>query len=49
MISTSDLKAIARARLDDARVLLRGKRFDGAVYLSGYSVEVALKAESVVR
>jgi hypothetical protein len=42
MISTSDLKAIARARLDDARVL--GKRFDGAVYLSGYSVEVALKA-----
>jgi hypothetical protein len=27
MISTRDLKAIARARLDDARVLLRGKRF----------------------
>ena len=44
MITTSDLKAIARARLDDARVLLRGKRFDGAVYLSGYSVEVALKS-----
>jgi len=43
MISTSDLKGIARARLVDARVLLRGKRFDGAVYLSGYSVEVALK------
>jgi hypothetical protein len=30
MISTSDLKAIACARLDDAKVLLRGKRFDGA-------------------
>lgn len=44
MIATTDLKSIARARLNDARVLLRGKRFDGAVYLCGYSVEVALKA-----
>ena len=44
MITTSDLKAIAHARLNDARVLLRGNRFDGAVYLSGYSVEVALKS-----
>jgi len=25
-------------------VLLRGKRFDGAFYLSGYAVELALKA-----
>jgi HEPN domain-containing protein len=44
MISTKDLRAIARARLRDARVLLRSKRFDGAFYLCGYAVELALKA-----
>lgn len=44
MISTKDLQAIARARLRDAQVLLKGKRFDGAFYLSGYAVELALKA-----
>lgn len=44
MISTKDLRAVARARLRDAQVLLRAKRFDGAFYLSGYAVEVALKA-----
>src|SRR6266545_3058366 len=44
MISTNDLRAMARARLRDARVLLRSKRFDGAFYLCGYAVELALKA-----
>jgi len=44
MISTRDLRAIARARLRDAQVLLKSKRFDGAFYLSGYAVELALKA-----
>src|ERR1017187_3065923 len=44
MISTKDLRAIARARLRDAQVLLRAKRFDGAFYVSGYAVELALKA-----
>jgi len=44
MISTRDLRAIARARLRDAQVLLTGKRFDGAFYLAGYAVELALKA-----
>lgn len=44
MIATKDLRTIARARLRDARVLLRAKRFDGAFYLCGYAVEVALKA-----
>jgi len=44
MISTKDLRAIARARLRDAQVLLKAKRFDGAFYLSGYAVEMALKA-----
>ena len=44
MIATKDLRTIARARLREARVLLLAKRFDGAVYLCGYSVELALKA-----
>ena len=44
MIPSSDLKSIARARLQDAKVLLSGRRLDGAVYLGGYAVELALKA-----
>jgi hypothetical protein len=44
MISTKELRAIARARLQDAQALLRAKRFDGAWYLCGYAVELALKA-----
>lgn len=44
MIATRDLRAIARARLRDAQALLRAKRFDGAFYLTGYAVELALKA-----
>ena len=30
--------------MHDARVLLQSKRFDGAFYLCGYSVELTLKA-----
>ena len=44
MISTRDLKSAARAYLRDATVLLRAKRYDGAYYLCGYAVELALKA-----
>lgn len=43
MISTSDLIDIARERLSDAEILLESNRFDGAVYLCGYSIEIALK------
>jgi hypothetical protein len=44
MISTKELRDISQARLRDAEVLLQAKRFDGAFYLSGYAVELALKA-----
>jgi hypothetical protein len=44
MIVARDLRSIARARLRDSKALLLAKRFDGAVYLCGYSVELALKA-----
>jgi hypothetical protein len=44
MIPVPTLRSVAGARLRDAKVLLRAKRFDGAFYLCGYAVEVALKA-----
>lgn len=45
MLSRRELKQIARARLKDAEVLVGAKRYDGASYLCGYAVEVALKAK----
>jgi len=44
MIDRKHLKEIAKARLADSEVLWRSARYDGAVYLCGYAVEVALKA-----
>lgn len=44
MLTAANLKALARARLADAEALLRSRRFDGAAYLCGYVVELALKA-----
>lgn len=44
MIPLRNLKDTARARLRDSKVLLKGKRFDGAVYMCGYAVEIALKS-----
>ena len=44
MITTADLKLLASARLKDAQALYSNKRYDAAVYMCGYAVEVALKA-----
>jgi hypothetical protein len=44
MILPSELRAIAKARLRDAEVLFSAGRYDGSVYLCGYSVEISLKA-----
>ena len=44
MIPVAELDKIAQARLDDAKALLASGRFDGATYLCGYAVELALKA-----
>jgi hypothetical protein len=44
MITRSDLRRIARTRLRDAEVPFRGRRYNGAVYLCGYAVELTLKA-----
>lgn len=44
MITKTELKTMAKAKLRDARLLYRNKRYDGAAYLCGYSIELALKA-----
>ena len=44
MIARANLRRIARTRLRDAEVLFQGRRYDGAVYLCGYAVELTLKA-----
>jgi HEPN domain len=46
MLTPTQLKAIADARIDDAQALFSAGRYDGAVYLCGYAVEVALKHRS---
>jgi HEPN domain-containing protein len=42
-LSADDLKEMARVRLADAEVLVAAGRYDGAAYLGGYAVELALK------
>jgi hypothetical protein len=44
MIDRDELRRIAQSRLEDAQVLLRAGRYDGAIYICGYAVEMALKA-----
>ena len=44
MISRLDLRRIAKARVADSEVLFRQRRYDGALYLCGYAVEIGLKA-----
>jgi len=44
VISRTDLQKMARAKLEDAEILLQAKRYDSAVYLCGYAIELALKA-----
>jgi HEPN domain-containing protein len=44
MIATKDVRKIAHARLKDAKVLLTAGQYEGAIYLCGYAVELALKA-----
>lgn len=43
-LKRNDLQAIARARLQEARLLLDGGAFAGAYYLTGLAIECALKA-----
>ena len=44
MLTRSELRKTARARLQDAGILYRSGRWDGAYYMSGYAIELRLKA-----
>lgn len=44
MLTRVELRKIARARIKDAETLFQANRYEGAVYLCGYAVEIALKA-----
>jgi HEPN domain-containing protein len=44
MLTRLDLCSLAETRLDDAQLLLGAGRASSAYYLSGYAVELALKA-----
>ncbi len=44
VILIADLRALADARLKDAYVLYENERTDGAGYICGYAIELALKA-----
>ena len=45
MLKKSDIQLIAQARLEDAEVLFEAQRYEGAVYLCGYVVELGLKCK----
>lgn len=40
----SELQNLSQSRLAEAKILLANSLFDGAVYLAGYALELALKA-----
>jgi HEPN domain-containing protein len=43
-MNRGDFQELSIIRLQDAKILLDNKCYDGAYYLSGYVVECALKA-----
>ena len=43
MINLTDFEEVANARFEDAVVLALYDRYDGAIYLCGFAVEIALK------
>lgn len=43
MIDTKEIRNIIKARLKDAEVLAASRRYEGAIYLCGYAVELGLK------
>ncbi len=44
MLEKKEIRKIAKARLKDAEVLVASRRYEGAIYLCGYAVELGLKA-----
>ena len=46
MIPEKELRKRARAKLKDAEILFKNKRYDGSLYLCGYVLELALKSRT---
>jgi hypothetical protein len=44
VLTVRQLREIARERIKDAEALFGAERYDGAMYICGYAVEIALKA-----
>ena len=44
MLTVGQLREIARERIKDAEALFGAERYEGAMYICGYAVEIALKA-----
>lgn len=44
LLNRRRLRELAQARLSDASLLMKGRRYDGAYYVCGYVVECGLKA-----
>ena len=44
MLTVNQLRELARERIEDAEALFMAKRYEGAMYICGYAVEIALKA-----
>ena len=43
-LKRTDLRALAQAKIDDAILLFQNGRFSNSYYLSGYTIEIGLKA-----
>lgn len=43
MIKISDIRQMAKNRLEDSEVLYKARRYDGSYYLCGYVIELGLK------
>ncbi len=48
MITSDDLQALSKERLEDAKILFKAGRMNWAVYTCGYAVELALKKKICV-
>lgn len=46
MIPQGELRKRAKAKLKDAEILYKNKRYDGSLYLCGYVLELALKSRT---
>lgn len=45
MTSPQEIRKLAKQRLEEAEILFKAGKCDGAFYLAGYSVELTLKAK----